>query len=64
MVSINYFGQMVQEILQNNHLKTNFKTQKSEILFPLFAKVGNFLMRVSRTVNVRELNKAILKSSH
>ena len=38
MVSINYFGQMVQEILQNNHLKTNFKTQKSEILFPLFAK--------------------------
>ena len=41
MVSINYFGQMVQEILQNNHLKTNFKTQKSEILKFFNARVKN-----------------------
>ena len=49
---MNYFGQVVQEILQNNYLKTNF--ENSETL----------KANISRAVNARELNEAILQSSH
>ena len=35
MGPINYFDQVVQEILQNSYLKTILKTQKLVILYPL-----------------------------
>ena len=35
MGSINSFGQVIQEILLNNYVKTILKTQKLEILSPL-----------------------------
>ena len=72
MGSMNYIGQVVQEILQNNYLKTNF--ENSEIRdFDLtfwnffFKKCSVFLTlnaHISKTVNARELNEAILKSSY
>ena len=36
MGSMNYFGQVVQEILQNNYLKTNFKNSKIRDFVPTF----------------------------
>ena len=65
------FGQPAQEILQNTNSKPILKTQKLEILSPLFEI---FLKKypvfwtlneyISRTVNATALNEAILKSSH
>ena len=36
MGSMNYFGQVVQEILQNNYLKTNFENSKIRDFVPTF----------------------------
>ena len=36
MGSINYFGQVVQEILQNNYLKSNFENSKIRDFAPTF----------------------------
>ena len=55
---MNYFGQVIQEILQNNYLKTNFEIFKKWLVF------WTLNAHISRTVNARELNEAILKSSH
>ena len=38
MGSVNYFGQVVQEILQNNYLKTNFENSKLKRFGPHFLK--------------------------
>ena len=74
MGSMNYFGQVVQKILQNNYLKTNFENSKFYPHFLKFHRGEIFLKKwlvfwtlnahISRTVNARELNEAILKSSH
>ena len=36
MGSMNFFGQVVQEILQNNYLKTNFENSKLWDFVPTF----------------------------
>ena len=36
MGSMNYFGQVVQEILQNNYLKSNFENSKIRDFAPTF----------------------------
>ena len=36
MGSMNYFGQVIQEILQNNYLKTNFENLKIRDFSQLF----------------------------
>ena len=36
MGSMNYIGQVVQEILQNNYLKTNFENLEIRDFVPLF----------------------------
>ena len=36
MGSMNCFGQVVQEILQNNYLKTNFENLKISDFVPIF----------------------------
>ena len=77
MGPMNYLGQVVQEILQNNYLKTNFENSEIRDFVPHFLKFHRgeiFLQKcpvfltlnvhISRTVNARELNDAILKSSH
>ena len=39
MGSMNHFGQVVQEILQNNYLKTNFENSEITDFVPTFWKV-------------------------
>ena len=36
MGSVNYFGEVVQEILQNNYLKTNFENLEITDFVPTF----------------------------
>ena len=76
MGSLNYFGHVVQEILQNNYLKPNFENSEIKEFVPTF---WNFMREIFhkkhpifwtlnahilRTVNARELNEVILKSSY
>ena len=74
---MNYFGQVVQEILQNNYLKTNFENSELKRFCPHFLKFHRdeifqkqcpvfwtLNAHISRTVNARELNEVILKSCH
>ena len=76
MGSMNHFGQVVQEILQNNYLKTNFENSEITDFVPTFwnftreiflkkcSVFWNLNAHISRTINARELNEVILKSSH
>ena len=77
MGSINYFGQVVQEILQNKYLKTNFENSEIRDFVPSFLKFhkgGIFLKKchifgtlnkhILRTFKATKLNEPILKSSH
>ena len=76
MVLIIDFGQPVQEILQNNYLKTNLKSQKLEIFSPHFVSPqfhkGEIFFKkypvfrilnghISITVDATVFNQAILK---
>ena len=47
MGSMNYFGQVVQELLQNNNLKNNFKNSKIRDFVPTFWNfiVGKFSLK-------------------
>ena len=70
------FGQPIQEILQNNHWKTNSENSEIWDFVPTFwnfvrgkFSLKNTLFRtlnahILRTVNATVLNEAILKSSH
>ena len=69
MGSMNYFGQVVQEILQNNHWKTNFEDSEiKNFIRGKFSKKNlvfwTLNAHILRTVNTRELNGTILKSSY
>ena len=77
MGSMNYFGQVVQEILQNKYLKTNFENSEIGDFVPTFWNFirGKFFQKnalffltlnehISITIKTAELNEAILKSSH
>ena len=76
MGSMNYFCQMVQEILQNIYLKSHFENSEVKDFVPISQNFirGKFPKKcpifwtlnahISRTVNARELNEAILKSSY
>ena len=76
MGSMNYFCQVVQEILQNNYLKPNFENSEIKDFVPIFwhfirgkLSLKNAIFWILnahflRTVNARELNEAILKSSY
>ena len=59
MESMNYFGHVVQQIFQNNYLRTSFEKLRNHEFCPHFLNA-----HISRTVNVRQLNEAILRSSY
>ena len=77
MGSMNYFSQVVQEIFQNNYLKTNFEKLRNqrfcltfwnsmrEIFLKKCSVFQTLNAHILRTVNATELNdEAILKSSY
>ena len=72
MGSMNYFGQVVREILQNKYLKTNFENSEIGDFVPTFWNFirGKFFQKnalffltlnahMPRTVNARGLNEAL-----
>ena len=73
---INYFDQVVQEILQNSYLKNNFENSKTSdfvstlwnFLRGKFSKKILFFRTLTahiwRTGNATKIKKSILKSSH
>ena len=74
---MNYFGQAVQEIMQNNYFKTNSENSEiqdfisnfwnfimgkfSEKKYPDFLALIGHILRIG---NAKELNEAILKSPY
>ena len=74
MGSMSYFGQAVQEILQNNYLKTNFENSKFRDFVSIFGNFREFFFlkkcsvfwilnaHISGTIIARELNEAFLKT--
>ena len=69
MGSMSYFVQVVQEILQNNYLKTKFLRLRNQRFCPHFFKFHKGQISLQEmpcffNFNVGELNEANLKSSH
>ena len=77
MVSINSFGQVVQEIFLNNYLKSNFEISKIRDFVPTFFNFIReksslkksplfqiFNANISRTAYKKKIKKSILNSSH
>ena len=61
--TFHYFGQVVQEILQNNYLKTNFENSKIRDFVPTFWNFidGGFLEKMPSFLNFKCTYKGLVR---